>query len=68
MNKPLGIALVVLGLLLIGLGVNASRSLSSDLSRLFSGSPTDKAMLLLMAGVVCEVLGLFLTVGRSTRS
>jgi uncharacterized membrane protein HdeD (DUF308 family) len=68
MNKPLGIVLLALGLVLIILGVNASESFGSEVSRFFTGTPTDKAMWLLVAGVVSAVAGLFLTVGRSVKS
>ena len=41
MNKPLGIALVAIGILLIVFGLNASNSFGSDVSRFFNGKPTD---------------------------
>jgi hypothetical protein len=58
MNKPLSLALLVGGLVLIGFGVNASNSIGSDVSRFFTGSPTDKAMWLLVGGAVAAVAGL----------
>jgi hypothetical protein len=58
MNKPLSLALLVGGLVLIGFGVSASNSIGSDVSRLFTGSPTDKAMWLLVGGAVAAVAGL----------
>jgi Protein of unknown function (DUF3185) len=57
MNKPLSIALLVGGVVLIVFGVNASNSFSSDVSRLFTGSPTDKAMWMLIGGAVLAVVG-----------
>jgi ABC-type phosphate transport system auxiliary subunit len=39
------------------LGVNASDALSSDISRFFTGSPTDKSMWLIAGGVVLSIVG-----------
>lgn len=58
MNKPLSIALLAGGILLIFFGVNASNSFGSDISRLFTGSPTDKAIWMMVGGVVAAVVGL----------
>lgn len=49
MNKGLGIALLVVGIALIIYGSNASDSVSSGVSRAFTGTPTDKTMWLLWA-------------------
>ena len=38
MNKPLGIAMLAVGILLIIAGMNASDSIGSDLSRFFTGA------------------------------
>jgi hypothetical protein len=45
------------GIVLIILGVNASNALSSDISRFFTGSPTDRSIWLLAGGVVAVVVG-----------
>jgi hypothetical protein len=58
MNKPLSLALLAGGILLIIFGVNASNSFGSDISRFFTGSPTDKAIWMMVAGVVAAVIGL----------
>lgn len=58
MNRPLSLALLAGGILLIIFGVNASNSFGSDLSRFFTGSPTDKAMWMLVGGAVAAVVGL----------
>lgn len=58
MNKPLSLALLVGGILLIVFGVNASNSFGSDVSRFFTGSPTDRAIWMLVGGVVATVAGL----------
>ena len=58
MNKALALGLLAVGILLIILGVNASNSFSSDVSRFFTGSPTDKTVWLLIGGIVAAVVGL----------
>lgn len=58
MNRPISLALIAAGVLLIVFGINASNSLSSEISRAFTGSPTDKAIWLLAGGVIAAVIGL----------
>jgi len=58
MNKPLSFALLAGGIVLIVFGVNASNSFGSDISRFFTGSPTDKAIWMMVGGVVAAVAGL----------
>jgi uncharacterized protein DUF3185 len=38
-------------------GIMASTSFTSDISRFFTGSPTDKAIWMLVGGVVASVVG-----------
>ena len=57
MNKLLSLALLVGGIILIIYGVNASNSIGSDFSRLFTGSPTDKSIWLLIGGIVAALIG-----------
>jgi len=59
MNKGIAIALLVGGIVLAGFGINESDSFRSDVSRFFTGNPTDKAMWMLLGGIVASVLGLF---------
>ena len=68
MNKALGIAILAVGIALIVFGINESDSFGSDVSRFFTGNPTDKSMWLLIAGIGTAVLGFFLTLGRSAKS
>jgi hypothetical protein len=58
MNKIISIGIVVGGIVLIIFGVNATNSLGSEVSRFFSGSPTDKSAWLLIGGIIATVLGL----------
>jgi hypothetical protein len=66
MNKALSIALIVGGVVMMFLGVSAVDSFSSDISRFFTGSPTDKAIWLLIGGIVISIVGLTMTI-RSPR-
>ena len=58
MNRGISIALLVIGIVLIILGVSALESFSSDVSRFFTGSPTNKAVWILIGGVVATIVGL----------
>lgn len=58
MNKMLSIAILVAGVLLVAFGLSAMDSPSSDISRFFSGTPTDKTIWLLVGGVILAVAGL----------
>jgi hypothetical protein len=58
MTRGLSIALLIVGCVLIGFGINASDSFSSDVSRFFTGNPTDRAMWLLIGGVAAAIIGI----------
>jgi hypothetical protein len=57
MNKGISAALLVIGVILLVFGLNAYHSASSDLSRFFTGAPTDKALWLLIGGVAAGIIG-----------
>ena len=61
MNKLVSIALLAGGVVLMIFGINATNSFGSDVSRFFTGSPTDKAVWMLIGGIVATVVGLVLT-------
>jgi hypothetical protein len=67
MNKGMSVALLVVGALLIVWGISASESFSSDVSRFFTGSPTNKAVWLLIGGIVAGIVGLFGLLRTSSR-
>jgi uncharacterized membrane-anchored protein len=58
MNRIISLALLVGGIVLIITGVNATNSFNSDVSRFFTGSPTDKAVWTLIGGLVAALVGL----------
>lgn len=65
MNKQLGIVLIVGGIFLTVLGVSASESFSSEVSRFFTGSPTDKSIWLLLTGVTLTAAGAVARLGKA---
>jgi hypothetical protein len=66
MNKAIGIALLVVGVALIVYGLQASDSLSSGVSRAFTGAPTNRTLAFLLGGAASAIIGLFLAL-RSRR-
>ncbi|WP_233799654.1 DUF3185 family protein [Paraburkholderia sp. HP33-1] len=58
MTKAISIALIVGGIVLLYFGGQAFNSVSSDVSRFLTGSPTNKAIVLIVAGVVATLAGL----------
>jgi hypothetical protein len=57
MNKALGLGLLAVGIILLVMGFNASQSAGSEISKFFTGSPTDKAMWMLVGGAFAAVAG-----------
>jgi len=58
MEKTISLAILAAGILLLIFGVSASNSFSSNLSRFFTNSPTDKAIWMLIGGVIITIIGL----------
>jgi len=58
MNKIISLALLVGGVALIIFGIQATDSFSSDVSRIVTGSPTNKAVWMLIGGIVAAIIGL----------
>jgi len=58
MTKAISIALIVGGIVLLYFGGQAFNSVSSDVSRFFTGSPSNKAIMLIVAGVIATLAGL----------
>jgi Protein of unknown function (DUF3185) len=68
MNKIISLALLLGGIALMIYGINATNSFSSDVSRFFTGSPTDKAIWMLIGGIVAAGVGLTGTVRGSKQA
>ncbi|PLY02706.1 MAG: hypothetical protein C0623_03500 [Desulfuromonas sp.] len=58
-KKIIGIALLVVGVILIVWGFNEAGSFGGKLSSAISGSPGDRVLWFYIAGGVCSVIGLF---------
>jgi uncharacterized membrane protein YidH (DUF202 family) len=57
-NKAIGLALLVVGVILLILGINAADSVGSEVKEVFTGTPTDKSIWLIVGGALLGVLGL----------
>ena len=57
MPKITSIALLIVGLILLVYGLNASNSVSSSVSQAVSGSPSNKTIWLIALGVIGFVSG-----------
>ena len=58
MNRLLSLALLCIGAALVIYGLNALDSIGSSFSRFFTGAPTDKAIWLLIGGILLAIVGL----------
>jgi hypothetical protein len=58
MNRLISLAILAGGIVLVIFGVSATKSFSSDVSRFFTGSPTDKAIWMMIGGIVAIIIGL----------
>jgi hypothetical protein len=61
MNKAIGLALLAAGIALVVYGIHASNSFSSDVSRTFTGNPTDKTIWFLVGGIAGIIVGGIMT-------
>lgn len=57
MTKFAGVALLVVGIILVVWGANASQSFSSDVSKFFTGAATNKATVMIVGGAVAIIAG-----------
>lgn len=57
MNRLLSLTLLIGGIILIIYGINAADSISSSVSRLFTGNPTDATIWYFLGGIVAVILG-----------
>ena len=57
MKKIDWLSLLVIGIVMIVLGVQAMNSIESDVNRFFRGTPTDKSVWMLVGGILCAIAG-----------
>jgi len=57
MNSTISTALMIIGIVLLVMGVVAMDSFSSDMSRFFTGTPTDKSVWMFIAGILALAAG-----------
>jgi hypothetical protein len=67
MHKLVSLVLLVGGIILIITGVAAADSLGSNISRFFTGSPTDKTIWMLIGGIAAAAVGAS-GLGRGSKS
>ena len=60
MNNIVGLAIFGAGIVLLIFGFNESHSVASDVSRVFTGNPSDRSRWMLIGGVLAIVGGLAL--------
>jgi hypothetical protein len=65
-KRGIGLALLAAGIALTIYGINASNSVSSGFSRVFTGSPTNKTIYLLVGGIGAIIAGAVLSLGSGS--
>ncbi len=63
-----GLGIFALGIVLLIFGFNESQSFSSDVSRFFTGNPTDRSLWLIVGGAVAVIAGLVLAIRGARRT
>lgn len=63
-SKLLGIILLVVGVILLIFGWNASQSLGDQVTETLTGRFTDETMWFIISGAVAVVVGAFLALGK----
>jgi hypothetical protein len=58
MIKVVSIALIACGVVLLYFGGQSFHSFANDMSRLFTGAPTNRTILLIVGGVAATLAGL----------
>lgn len=58
MNKIIGLALIVVGAVLLYFGYNAYNSAASEVTEFVTGSPTDNAVWYLVGGGLAAIIGI----------
>lgn len=70
MNRAIGLACLIGGIVLLIFGLQQSHSFASNVSKTFTGNPTDNSMWMIIGGIVIGIFGLILSLrgGSGTRS
>ncbi|TVS17794.1 MAG: DUF3185 family protein [Gammaproteobacteria bacterium] len=63
-SKIIGIALIIVGAIVLYFGYNASQSVAEQLSETLTGRYTDDTMLYFIGGAILVVVGLIFTVRK----
>ncbi len=66
-TQLIGVVLMIAGVVLIIIGITASRSLADNVSSFFTGHFTRSTMWYLIGGIASAVVGLLLTIGVGSR-
>jgi hypothetical protein len=65
-KRGIGLALLAAGIALTVYGIDSSNSVGSNVSRIFTGSPTNKTISLLVGGIAAIIAGAVMSFsGRS---
>lgn len=59
MKKIVWIGLLVAGIVLLVFGMQAMNSVEGEVTRFFRGTPPDRAVWMLVGGIVCAVAGAY---------
>jgi hypothetical protein len=57
-NKVVSLAFLTGGIVLLAYGYHAAQSASSAFSRIFTGSPNNKTLWMMVTGTICVVVGI----------
>jgi hypothetical protein len=57
MPKPIALAVLVVGIILLIWGINSANSAGSEVTEAITGSPTDKSMWLIALGALGSIAG-----------
>ena len=59
MQKAIGVACLVVGVMLLVWGYNISQTVGSQVKEAITGSPTDRSMYFYIGGAVLSIFGFF---------
>jgi len=58
MNRLISVLLLIAGLVVVGVGINAANSVTSETATAVTGAPTDRALWLMIGGGAVALWGL----------